>query len=423
LRQHLRQLGQEAAAVSKLGVYYGELNYAGLVRPSFLKQSQFNTIQNKVTMTKRSLLISFFLRRRSLALTMAGATLAPFMSFAQQYQETDQVSNAGGQGAKFVDPHLVNPWGIARSSTGAWWVSDEDRGVATLYNGEGIAVNAQGAPQPLVVTIPHAGQGEGGPTGVVFNGSSDFDVEAGKPAIFIFASFDGTISAWNPNVNPTVAIEKVKATPGSVLTGATIAEIRNQRFLFVADVHEGKIRVFDKNFHPVRNSPEPFEDARLPENFVPFNVQNIGGHLYVAFAQQNQAKNFVNLGPGLGAVEVFSPEGELLQRLETGPLLNAPWGVVLAPTDFGSFSHSVLVGQFGSGQILAFDAVTGRFQGQLRNQDNNIISIRGLWGLAFGAGNTNSGGANQLFFNAAATGGLHGFFAPVSGDLTQGNDQ
>jgi uncharacterized protein (TIGR03118 family) len=377
-------------------------------------------------MTKRSLLIWFFLRRQCLAFVMAGGTLAPLTSFAQQYQETDQVSNTGGQGAQFIDPHLLNPWGIARSSTGAWWVADQVGGVATLYNGEGIAVNAQGAPQPLVVTIPHAGQGVGGPTGLVFNGSSDFDVEAGKPAIFIFASRDGTISAWNPMVNPTVAIEKIKATPGSVLTGATIAEVKNQRFLYVVDVHEGKIREFDKNFHPAQFSSEAaFDDDRLPGNFIPFNVQNIGGHLYVSFAQQNQAKNFVNLGQGLGAVDVFSPDGQLLQRLQTGPLLNAPWGLVLAPTDFGSFSHSILVGQFGSGQILAFDAVTDRFQGQLRDQDDKIISIQGLWGIAFGAGNTNSGGANQLFFNAGVnkTGGLHGFFAPVSSDLTQGNDQ
>jgi hypothetical protein len=110
-------------------------------------------------MIKRSLLISFFSRRRSLAFVMACVTVAPLTSFARQYKETDQVSNAGGQGAQFIDPHLLNPWGIARSSTGAWWVSDEGGGVATLYNGEGVAVNAQGAPQPLVVTIPHAGRG------------------------------------------------------------------------------------------------------------------------------------------------------------------------------------------------------------------------------------------------------------------------
>jgi uncharacterized protein (TIGR03118 family) len=254
-------------------------------------------------MTKRSLLISFFLRRRTLPFILVCVTLLPLTSFAQKYQETDLVSNAGGQGAKFVDPNLVNPWGIARSSTSPWWVSDQARGVSTLYDGEGKA-------QPLVVTIPHAAQSPiGSPTGVVFNGSSNFDVESGKPAIFIFASFDGSISAWNPQANPTIAIEKVKAPPGSVLTGATIAQIKDQLFLYVADLHEGKIRVFDKNFHPVEISPNAFQDESLPENFVPFNVQNIGGNLYVAFAQQNQAKNFVNFGGGLGTVDVFSPQG------------------------------------------------------------------------------------------------------------------
>jgi uncharacterized protein (TIGR03118 family) len=376
-------------------------------------------------MTKCSLLVSFLSQRRSLAFLFACTTLWPLVSTAQQYQETDQVANASGKGAKFVDPHLINPWGIARSSAGAWWVADEDGHVSTLYNGEGVAVNAQGAPQPLVVTIPHAAQApEGGPAGIVFNGSSDFAIEAGKPAIFIFASFDGTISAWNPNVNPTVAIEKVKATPASRLTGATIAEGKNGRLLYVTDINEGKIRVFDTNFRPAKTASLAFVDHHLPKDFVPFNVQNIGGNLYVAFAQQNQAKDFVIFGPGLGAVDVFSPEGEVLQRLETTSSFSAPWGLVQAPTDFGSFSHSILVGQFGSGQILAFDAVTGHFQGQLRNQDNNVISIPGLWGIAFGAGNTNSGGANQLFFNAGTpTGGLHGFFAPVASDLTQGDDQ
>jgi hypothetical protein len=273
-------------------------------------------------MTKRSLLIWFFLGRQCLAFVMAGATLAPLTSFAQQYQETDQVSNTGGQGAQFIDPHLLNPWGIARSSTGAWWVADQVGGVATLYNGEGIAVNAQGAPQPLVVTIPHAGQGVGGPTGLVFNGSSDFDVEGGKPAIFIFASRDGTISAWNPMVNPTVAIEKIKATPGSVLTGATIAEVKNQRFLYVVDVHEGKIREFDKNFHPAQFSSEAvFDDDRLPGNFIPFNVQNIGGHLYVSFAQRNQAKNFVNWAKALVPWMSFRRMASCCNACKPGPCL------------------------------------------------------------------------------------------------------
>jgi uncharacterized protein (TIGR03118 family) len=363
-------------------------------------------------MTKHSLLIPFIL---------ACGIFSPLISLAQQYQETDLVSNVAGKGAKFVNPKLINPWGIARSSTSPWWVSDQGSGVATLYDGEGKA-------QPLVVTIPRTNQAPlaAGPTGIVFNGSSDFDVEPGKPALFVFATRDGTISAWNPMANPTVAIEKVKPTPGSVLTGATIAQAGPKRFLYASDVHEGKVRVFDKNFNPVATAAGAFEDESLPKNFVPFNVQNIGDAVYVAYAEQNQAKNFVNFGSGLGAVDVFTPTGVLLQRLERGPWFNAPWGLVVAPTDFGSFSHSVLVGQFGGGEILAFDAVTGRFQDKLRDPNNKVISIPGIWDIAFGAGNSNSGSPNQLFFDAGVDkgkGGLFGFFAPVAGDLIQGNDQ
>jgi uncharacterized protein (TIGR03118 family) len=362
-------------------------------------------------MTKRSLLIPF---------AFVGTALLPMVSLAQQYQETDLVSNAAGNGAKFANPQLVNPWGMARSSSGPWWVSDQRSGAATLYDGQGNA-------QPLVVTIPRAGQNPvAGPTGIVFNGSQDFDVLPGKPALFIFATRDGTVAAWNPMANPTVAIEKVKPAPGSVLTGATIAQNKDNRFLYVADVHEGKVRVFDNHFSAVATAPGAFEDQTLPKNFVPFNVQNLGDAVYVTYAEQNQAKNFITTGTGLGAVDIFAPNGVLLQRLERGSWFNAPWGVVIASTDFGGFSHSILVGQFGSGEILAFDAVTGRFQDRLRHQDGRVISIPGLWDIAFGAGNANSGGPNQLFFDAGVDkgmGGVFGFFAPVAGDLTQGNDQ
>jgi uncharacterized protein (TIGR03118 family) len=251
-------------------------------------------------------------------------------------------------------------------------------------------------------------------------------LKSGKPAIFIFASFDGTISAWNPQANPTVAIQKVQATPGSVLTGATIAQSKGQNLLYVADIHEGKIRVFDTNFRPVKFPADAFQDHRLSDKFVPFNVQNIGGNLYVAFAHQNAAKNFVTFGANLGTADVFSPEGQVLLRLERGAWFNAPWGLVQVSTDFGTFSHSIVVGQFGSGEILAFDSVTGQFQGKLEDQNSNPISIPGLWALAFGAGNTNSGAPNQLFFSAGIDqdqGGLFGFFSPVAADLIHGNDR
>jgi uncharacterized protein (TIGR03118 family) len=353
-------------------------------------------------------------------LTISWLALSPLTTFAQQYQQTNLVSNSSQPGVVTVDPNLINPWGIARSSTGPWWVADQGKGVSTIYNGSG-----QHAP-PTLVTIPSAGQApEGSPTGIVFNGSSDFEVASGKPGIFIFATFDGTISAWNPGVIATVAVVKVNAKPGSVLTGATIAESKGKRFLYVADVHEGEVRVFDANFNEVKNASE-FRDAHLPAKFVPFNIQNIGGNLLVAFAHQNAAKNFVTFGADLGAVDVFSPEGNLLLRLERGAWFNAPWGLAQASTDFGTFSHSILVGQFGSGEIAAFDAITGNFQGNLEDANSNVISIPGLWGISFGAGNANSGAPNQLFFNAGIDqekGGIFGFLAPVATDLTQGGDQ
>jgi uncharacterized protein (TIGR03118 family) len=355
-----------------------------------------------------------------LTLSLTSAGLLSGTAFAQKYQETNLVSNTSQSGVTTVDPDLVNPWGISRSSTGAWWAADEGTGVATLYNGTGVK-------QTLTVTIPQSGQNAAGtPTGIVFNGSTDFDVETGKPAVFIFAGFDGTISAWNPQANPTVAIQKVQAKPGSVLTGATIARSKGQNLLYVTDVHEGKIRAFDANFSAVKLPDNAFQDDHLSKKFVAFNIQNIGGNLYVAFAHQNAAKNFVTFGANLGTVDVFSPEGQLLLRLQRGSWFNAPWGLVQASTDFGTFSHSIIVGQFGSGEILAFNSVTGEFQGKLEDQNSNAISIPGLWGLAFGAGNANSGAPNQLFFNAGTDqgkAGLFGFFAPVATDLTQGNDQ
>ncbi len=360
----------------------------------------------------------FWLGLLTLSLTSAG--LLSGTAFAQKYQETNLVSNTSQSGVTTVDPDLVNNWGIARSSTGVWWASDEGQGVATLYNGTGVK-------QSLTVTIPQSDQNPTGtPTGIVFNGSTDFDVESGKPAVFIFPAFDGTISAWNPGANPTVAIQKVQATQGSVLTGATIAQSKGQNFLYVNDVNEGKIRAFDGTFTPMKLPNNAFQDDHLSKKFVPFNVQNIGGNLYVTFAHQNAAKNFITAGPNFGAVDVFSPEGQLLLRLERGSFFNAPWGLVQAATDFGTFSHSIIVGQFGSGEILAFDSVTGAFQGKFEDQNGNVISIPGLWGLAFGAGNANSGAPNQLFFNAGVDqgqAGLFGFLAPVATDLTQGNDQ
>ena len=355
--------------------------------------------------------------RRALTIGSAFVLLLPAASFAQQYQEKDLVSATS-------DPNLKNPWGLARGTGTFWWVSDNVTGVATLYDGSGTK-------QPLVVTIPHTPQtSAGSPTGIVFNLSSDF---AG--GLFIFVSLDGTISAWNPNVSFTMAIQKVPGSTASVLTGVTIAQIGNNRFLYVADLRKGEITVYDTTFKQVELSEKAFHEDHVPPGFAPFNVQNIGNNLYVAYAKQNKAKNFVEIPfhAGQGFVDVFSPEGRLLMRLQHGDWFNAPWGLTLAPSDFGTFSHKVLVGQFGSGEILAFDAVTGLFEGKLQDQTDAVISIGGpgaLWALAFGIGapnlDTAHQAANTLFFTAGPNfpnGGLFGTLTPVGTDLTQGSDQ
>jgi len=372
-----------------------------------------------------------FLRRRALTFVSACVLASPAALFAQQYQKTNLVSDLGTLGAHTVDPKLKNPWGIARGPSGnPWWVSDEKSGVSTLYNAQGTPANVlnPGA-NGLVVTIPPSAPPPsiGTPTGVVFNGSAN-DFRVAPPGVaqtfFLFVSLDGTISGWDPAANPTTAIRKVSTK--SVLTGATIAQIGADRFLYVADLKAGKIRVYDSNFQPMALGQGAFDDDHLPPGFAPFNIQNIGGNLYVAYAKQDQAKTFVTSGAGLGFVDVFSPQGSLLLRLQHGNWFNAPWGLTLAPSDFGTFSHRILVGQFGSGEILAFDAVTGQFQGKLNDQNNKVIAMTGLWGLAFGAGDQTSGAANTLFFNEGLNGGNDGLFGtltPIATDIESGNGQ
>jgi uncharacterized protein (TIGR03118 family) len=369
--------------------------------------------------------------RQALNVVLAFVMLLPAAVLAQEYQQTNLVSDTQSEGTNPADPDLKNPWGMARGTTSPWWVSDNMAGVSTLYNGSGME-------QTLRVQIPHTPQtAMGSPTGIVFNGSTiDFTIPmgltgAGLPGVFIFASFDGTISAWNPGLpDRTDATQLVPGSTKSILTGVTIAQIEEKRFLYVADLEAGKITVYDTNFKRVEVDEDAFDDEYLPPGFAPFNVQNIGGNLYVAYAKQNQTKTFVTFGVGLGFADVFSPRGRLLMRLEQGDWFNAPWGLTLAPSDFGTFSHKLIVGQFGDGEILAFDAVTGRFEGKFKDPNDAVIKIDGLWALAFGAGIPNSDPTGQpdnaLFFTASPDmghDGLFGTLTAVLANLTQGSDQ
>lgn len=356
----------------------------------------------------------------SLLLICGGAMLSARAQATQHYKETPLVSNLASL-APTVDSHLVNPWGMARSSTSPWWIADNGTGLSTLYNGTGSILS-------LVVTIPSADPSAsptGTPTGIVYNGDSTvFPINA-KAASFLFATEDGTVSGWNGGSTATIVINQ---NPKSVFKGLTIASTSEftgklATFLYVADFRQGRVEVFDSSFNPVNPSgwgwgfgfPHgvPFDDGQLPHGFAPFNVQNIGGDIYVTFARQDSAKHDEVDGAGLGYVDVFSPGGTLLTRLEHGPWMNAPWGLVMASSDFGLHSHDILVGQFGSGEILAFDHATGKYRGALQGINDQPIVINGLWGLGFGNGAT-AGPATTLYFAAGVDDEANGLFGSIT---------
>lgn len=330
----------------------------------------------------------------------------------QHYTQTNLVSDISGKAA-VTDAHLVNPWGISRSSTSPWWVSDNGMGVSTLYLGTGTAA-------PLVVTIPPSivNKGKpGNPTGQIYNGTAGFKLADGKPAFFIFVTEDGTVSAWNPGQQTTAAI-KVDTKGAAIFKGAAIATLNDPivgptYFLYGADFHNGQIVVWDSGFHRIPIGAGSFRDPAIPRGYAPFNIQNIGGNLYVTFAKQDSAKHDEVDGAGLGYVDVFTPTGSLIRRLDHGSWFNAPWGVAQAPTDFGAYSHDILVGQFGSGEILVFNPLTGHFLGRLRDSKNAPITIKGLWGINFGGGG-NSGSATTLFFAAGIEDEAHGLFGTIT---------
>ncbi len=372
--------------------------------------------------------------------------------FGQHYTQTNLVSNAAGV-APVTDPQLINPWGISRGSGSPWWVSDNATGFSTLYNGAG-------AKQSLIVTIPPADPNNkktptGTPTGTIANGSqTDFLLAPAKPALFLFSTIDGTIAGWNPGVAATVAVTVFKAADGSSYTGLTSAFIDGNRFLYAANFIKGRVDVFDNAFHPVdlskehlnenssdrdgHSSENSFVDENLPRDYVPFNVQAIGNDVVVTYALHQEGAQFETDGPGLGFVDIFSSSGRLLQRLEHGDWLNAPWGVALAPLDFGRFSHDLLIGQFAgagdtqsSGFIAAYDMATGKFEGLLQDASGKPIAINGIWALSPGNVSPSNSDpaaapAAEVYFTAGpnhGSGGLLGYLTAVSTELTEGNDQ
>src|SRR6266403_1060896 len=353
------------------------------------------------------------------------AFAGPGITPAQHYTQKNLISDIPGMADK-TDPNLKNPWGLTRSPTGSpWWIANNNSGTSTLVDGSGNPINifieADASKSNFVVVPPPGFAAKGTqstPTGIVFNGSpTDFllnkGTPAGRPAVFIFATEDGTISGWNPTVNllaggsppsPNAVLEVDNSDNGSnrgaVYKGMTSGEIDGKKFLYVTNFRSARIEVYDTNFHRVRLGEEAFESDRVPHGFAPFNVQNIVGSLFVTYAKQESLAHDDVAGVGLGFLDIFSTTGKFQGRLEHGDWMNAPWGVVWTPRDFGEFSNVILVGNFGSGKIAAFNGFTKKFIGFMRNdKDDSLVFIDGLWSLTFG-NNGSAGSSNTLFFTA-----------------------
>ncbi len=324
------------------------------------------------------------------------------------YTRVNLVSDIAGV-ARFTDPNLVNPWGLAFGPTSPFWVADNNGNVATLYNGRG-----QGFPvgTPLVVAIPTPSSPTGGaPTGIVFNGTGDFVITAGSKSgssLFIFATEDGTILGWSPAVNLTSAVIAVNNSgSGAVYKGLATGSTAKGNFIYATNFHAGMVEMYDKNFTLVNS----FTDTTVDPNFAPFGIQNIGGKLYVTFALQKLPdKHDDQSGPGNGFVDVFNTDGTFVRRFASHGTLNSPWGLALAPDEFGRFSDRLLVGNFGDGRINAFDVTSGNFDAQLIDPEGNPLTINGLWALQFGNGAPNGGSRHKLFFTAGIADESHGLF-------------
>jgi|SwirhisoilCB2_FD_contig_91_2993014_length_1230_multi_3_in_0_out_0_1 uncharacterized protein (TIGR03118 family) len=335
---------------------------------------------------------------------------------ANAYRQTNLVSDLPGM-ALIQDPDLVNPWGISLSGGSPFWVANNVSGTSTLYAGDHVSPPVPLTKNPLVVTIPG-----GSPTGTVFNtgASTDFIVKSGAAsgrALFLFASQVGIVSGWNPNVPAAGSKQaQVGGTGDAVYTGLAIGQVSNGQggtttYLYAADFEHGKIDVYDGAFKPATLDGS-FSDPNIPNSYSIFNIQNLGGKLYVTYAQQSHKEPDEETDRGSGFVDVFDTSGHLLQRLIQGNHLRAPWGVALAPADFGVFSNALIVGNFGDGQLHAFDPDSGKYLGELKGKNGKPIVIDGLWGITFGNGG-NGGDKNALYFAAGIQDETHGLFGSL----------
>lgn len=349
----------------------------------------------------------------AVALTLAGTAVDA--TAGDYYVQRNLVSD-GQAKADHTDANLKNPWGIAFNPTGPVWVANNGTGTSTLYDGDGNII-------PQVVKVPGLPNNAepGSPTGIVYSGGDEFVVakdSANGPSRFIFATEQGTIAGWAPNVDMNNAISMVDNSKSqAVYKGLAIVAAGNGHLLYATDFHNNRIDVFDGTFKPATVTGK-FEDPNLPPQFAVFGIQAINGNLYVTYAVQDKDKKDEVKGNSLGIVSVFDPNGNFLKRLITAGPLNAPWGLALAPAGFGHQSNRLLVGNFGDGRINVFDLSTGKSAGRLCDANNAAVQVDGLWGLSFGNGYAGQP-TNTLFFAAGPNDEQNGVYGRI--DLNAAN--
>ena len=335
-------------------------------------------------------------------LVLVAATLLSLPAVAQKTVVTLLTSDISIPGA-FLDTNLVNPWGMSASPAGPWWISDNHTGLSTLYDGTG-------KPGSLVVTIPSAsGSGTGSPTGSIFNNTTDFKI-SGNSTVFLFCTQDGTISGWSSGSNAVIAVNNSGSS--AVYKGCALGQAAGNNYFYAANFFNNSVDVFDKNFAPFSFGGSAFVDPNVPAGFAPFNVANVGGgHLAVTFAKQNAGKNHDVPGIGNGYITIFDTSGNIVTRLSHVIYDNSPWAVVVAPTGYGGFAGDYLVGNFGSGAILAYTPA-GAYIGQFFNVSGFALTVDGVWGLAFGNG-SGSGPKTTLYYTAGTFYEAHGILGSL----------
>jgi uncharacterized protein (TIGR03118 family) len=335
---------------------------------------------------------------------------APMPTAGDGFQQSNLVADVGGT-AQHTDPGLRNPWGIAFEPGQPFWIANNNRGNAKVFDPSGTPV----IPLAVGIPIPSGNTPPSRPTGIVFNPIAQDFLVRGTPAQFLFATEDGTISTWASinGDNPTFALlARDDSASTAVYKGVAILTPQCCReYLALTDFHGGFVATYDIGFNLLATLGS-FKDSNLPAGYAPFNIQQIGTQVFVTYALQDASATNPVVAPGNGIVNVFDQEGNFVRRFASSGPLNAPWGIVQASASFGSFSNDILIGNFGDGAINAFDPTTGNFLGQLKDPAGNTIINPGLWALVFRADGV--GNPNTLFFTAGSSGGGHGLFGAIS---------